>query len=222
MARKTAEGDNKTSGKISMKDRFLNDCMDLINRIVTKISENKGLENLLTTYGCESSANFSQLMRKRRNFNENDVFQLSLLVEHIMKARTKRRDDYIKEIIKIQKKIFDVRKNSEVYALKEIKRKSKILTKTKIMQFGLFKGLRLSAIERQSINWQEKYQLTVQDYEKQSNIGLLESMVQEIKDTYEVEQQVFIRCLEKLRGQEKRRSKTSILKEEYFLPFKIA
>jgi hypothetical protein len=171
---------------------------DFFGEIVDKFTANKNLSEFLKSKGMGDSKRFEKLMSKMILIRSENEMILYDVVKDILDTRVNRRSYYIYTIKRHNESLNKIRIDANKHAANEIKQKNKSVFKNNVIKYGFFKAFKYTKKYFSDVNLDKMHEELANYYLKNSNIELMEHMIESLKFEYHIEEKIFIECLTKL------------------------
>jgi hypothetical protein len=177
---------------------FANSATNIFGKIFDKFTTDRNLVKFLESKGLVDSKRFETLINKMIGIrSQNEMILYDVLID-IMESRANRRNYYIATIKNHNESLGKIRINASKYATNEIKQKNKDVLHLNIIKHGFFRAFKYTKEYFSDINLDKMHEELANYYLANSNVELMEKMIENLKYEYLIEEKIFIKCLVKL------------------------
>jgi hypothetical protein len=151
----------------------------------------------LEEQGYDSEKYFNLLDKKQR-INQDVYALLHEVIIDLNSLHEDRKTFFIIRSKYIVDQLAEIKKNSEIYAINEIKQHSKTIYKINRLKYGFFKARRYTKKYFSDIDLEAKLKELTERNIKRSNYDIIEEMIGELRNEYSIERYLFQRCVDRL------------------------
>jgi hypothetical protein len=205
----SAAKSNLRARRTTLSPSVINKLIDTVGDLVYKVFDRfnaltKDEVVFLEKQGFNTQKYFD-LMDKRKKLNASTPILLHEVITEIVTLHEERNDFYISRSKYIINQMSEIKKNSELYAINEIKRKRKSIYDMNKIKYGFFKARKETFKYFKDINLEEKFNELMDEKMKNSNYyDMIKDMRLNISNEYKIENLLFQCCLDKLHKEYKK------------------
>jgi hypothetical protein len=188
--------------KSTLNPTIINKVLDSITDVVYKIidsfdAKNKNESVFLEAQGYNSEKYFN-LLDKKRMINQDVSVILHEVMTDLNTLHEDRKNFFISKSKYFVNQLAEIKKNSEIYAINEIKQRSKTIYNINRVKYGIFKARRYTKKYFSDIDLEVKLDELTAANIKKSNYDIIEQMIEELRSEYNMELYFFRCCINRL------------------------
>jgi hypothetical protein len=184
--------------RTTLSPSIVNHIIDKIVDAFYKITNNNSSEAAFLKEHGYNPEKYFDLTDKRRKIDQDIPILLHEVITDINTLHESRKDFYISKSKYFVDQLAEIRKNSSLYAINEIKRNYKDIFTINKLKHGIFKAKKYTKQHFSKVNLNEKFDEMVNDNIEKSNYNIIEQMIEELRKEYALEVYFFQCCLNKL------------------------